>query len=371
MTAVVIPAAGEGKRTGLKENKMFFPLNGEPIIKRTVRAFLSHPLIDAVCVVCSKKDEERMKSILGNSVLYALGGQTRADSVYNGVKKVENSDKVLIHDGARPFVDRDTVTRVINAVSYGCCAVAGVKVYDTLKKINGDGLVEKTVDRDKYFRAQTPQGFMTAELLEAYEKATCEYTDDVQLYENIGKKVIAVDGSENNKKITTAEDLKSEPVFLTGIGYDVHKLAENRKLIIGGVEIPYEKGLLGHSDADVLLHAVCDALLGASGEGDIGKHFPDTDERYKGIDSTLLLKEVCGFIEEKGYKTVNVSAVVVAQKPKLAPFIEEMNDNIARILGLDRKRVNVAATTTEKLGFEGREEGISATATVMLAYYGK
>ncbi len=368
MTAVVIPAAGEGKRTGLKENKMFFPINGEPIIKKTVRIFLNHPLVDTVCVVCSEKDTERMKSILGDSVVYALGGKTRGESVYNGVEKVKNSQKVLIHDGARPFVDEDTVTRVINAVSAGCCAVAGVRVYDTLKTVNSEGFIEQTVDRDKYFRAQTPQGFMTEELLEVYGKT--EYTDDVQLYENIGKKVIAVDGNENNKKITTAEDLKSEPFFLTGIGYDVHKFAENRKLIIGGVEIPYEKGLLGHSDADVLLHAVCDALLGASGEGDIGKHFPDTDERYRGIDSILLLKEVRRLIEEKGFKTVNVSAVVVAQKPKLASYIDLMNENIAKALGIDKKRVNVAATTTEKLGFEGREEGISATATVMIACYG-
>lgn len=363
--AVVIPAAGEGKRTGLKENKMFFCLDGEPIIKKTVRAFLNHPLVDAVCVVCAEKDSERMQCILGTDVIYAVGGNTRGESVYAGLKKVEDFDRVLIHDGARPFVSDGVISRTAENIAPGVCAVAGIKVTDTLKMLEGDR-IKTTVDRNEFFRAQTPQGFMTKEIISLYESGKySDLTDDSQLFEKAGKQVKAVEGEEKNRKITTPEDVKGTPVFLTGIGYDVHRFSENRKLVLGGVEIPYEKGLLGHSDADVLLHAVCDAILGAAGEGDIGKHFPDTDERYRGIKSTVLLENVNGLIEEKGFRVVNVSAVIVAQKPKLLPYIAEMNENIARILKTNR--VNVAATTTEKLGFEGREEGISATATVLLS----
>ena len=362
--AVVIPAAGEGRRTGLKENKMFFCLDGEPIIKKTVWAFLNHPLVDTVCVVCAEKDFERMQSILGKSVVYAFGGSTREESVFAGLKEVADSDKVLIHDGARPFVSADVISRVTENTAPGVCAVAGVKVTDTLKTVEGDRIIS-TVDRNGYFRAQTPQGFMTKEIISLFENGNyADLTDDSQLFERAGKQVKAVEGEEKNRKITTPEDVGNTPVYLVGTGYDVHRFSENRKLVLGGVEIPYEKGLLGHSDADVLLHAVCDAILGAAGEGDIGKHFPDTDERYRGIKSTVLLENVNRLIAQKGFRVINVSAVVVAQKPKLLPYIAEMNANIARILNTNR--VNVAATTTEKLGFEGREEGISAMAVVLL-----
>lgn len=363
--AVVIPAAGEGRRTGLKENKLFYSLNGEPMIKTTVRAFLKHPVVDAVCVVCAKKDIERMRHILGKTVIYALGGNTREESVFSGLKEVEKFDRVLIHDGARPFVSADIISRVAESIAPGVCAVAGVGVTDTLKTVE-NGIIKSTVDRNKYFRAQTPQGFMTDEIISLFKQGKySDLTDDSQLFEKAGKRVIAVEGEEKNKKITTREDVAGMPIYLVGTGYDVHCLTEGRKLILGGVEIPYERGLLGHSDADVLLHAVCDAILGAAGEGDIGKHFPDTDEKYRGIKSTVLLENVNELINKKGFCVVNVSAVIVAQKPKLLPYIEQMNENIAGILKTDR--VNVAATTTERLGFEGREEGISATATVMLA----
>ena len=363
--AVVIPAAGEGKRTGLKENKVFYTLNGEPIIKTAVRAFLDHPLVDKVCVVCAKKDFERMHRIFDETVIYACGGSTREESVFAGLKQVENFEKVLVHDGARPFVSSNVISGVIENIAPGVCAVTGIRVTDTLKTVEGN-TVKQTVDRNKYFRAQTPQGFMTKEIISLFESGGyVDLTDDSQLFEKAGKQVIAVEGEEKNRKITTPEDVKGAPVYLTGVGYDVHRLETGRKLILGGVEIPYEKGLQGHSDADVLLHAVCDAILGAAGEGDIGKHFPDADAKYKGIKSTVLLENVNELIGLKGFRVVNVSAVIVAQKPKLLPYIEQMNENIARILNTEY--VNVAATTTEKLGFEGRGEGISAIANVMLA----
>ncbi len=368
MISVVIPAAGMGKRTGLKENKMFFRFSGKTIIEMTVEKFLEHPLIDRVCVVCGKDEIEKMRSLLGDKVEYAVGGATRGESVYNGLLKVKESDKVLIHDGARPYVDEQTVTNVIDGISEGVCALAGINVVDTLKQVDENGFTVGCPDREKFKRAQTPQGFMTDEIISAYETLN-DFTlsDDSQLFEKIGKKVKIVEGSPNNIKITTPEDLKTEKIYLSGVGYDVHQLTENRKLILGGVEIPYEKGLLGHSDADVLLHAICDAILGAAGLGDIGKHFPDSDDKYKGISSLLLLEHVNKLVSEKGYSVVNVSAIVVAQRPKLAPFISQMNEKIAKCLDIPTERVNVAATTTEKLGFEGRGEGISSTATVMLS----
>lgn len=367
MICALIAAAGAGTRTGLKENKIFFKPDNESIIEKTVKCFLNHKRIDGVYIICSENDRTRLKSIFGDTVNYVKGGKTRGESVFNGLKAIEDVfDIVLIHDGARPFVTEDIIDRVIDNIKSGQGSIAGVKVTDTIKETDENCLVASTPERTKLWAAQTPQGFLTKELLLAYEKAGTNMTDDGAVYEFAGNKVKMVNGAFSNKKITTGEDVKMEKVYLSGIGYDVHQLVENRPLIIGGVNIPYHRGLKGHSDADVLLHAIMDALLGAAGLGDIGKHFPDTDEKYKDIDSMLLFKHVMGLLEEKGFSVVNISAVVIAQKPKLKPYIEEMNKNIAQTAKLDLSRVNVAATTTEKLGFEGREEGISAQATVML-----
>ena len=367
MICALIAAAGSGTRTGLKENKIFFSPDGETVIEKTVNCFLKHNRIDGVCIICSKNDKARLESIFGKKVNYVEGGKTRGESVFNGLKAIEEQfDTVLVHDGARPFITEDIINRVIDNIKSGQGAIAGVKVTDTIKETDENLLVTATPLRSKLWAAQTPQGFLTKELVSAYEKAGTEMTDDGAVYEFAGNKVKMVEGAYSNKKITTREDVKMEKIYLSGIGYDVHQLIENRPLIIGGVNIPYDRGLKGHSDADVLLHAIMDALLGAAGLGDIGRHFPDTDEKYKGIDSKLLFKHVIGLLEEKGFSVVNISAIVIAQKPKLKPYIEEMNKNIAEIAKIELSRVNVAATTTEKLGFEGREEGISAQATVML-----
>ena len=367
MTCALIPAAGSGTRTGLKENKIFFCIDGVTVIEKTVNAFLRHPLVDGVCIICTEKDEEKLKSIFGENVLYARGGNSRSESVFNGLRKISGKfDKVLIHDGARPFIEEDTITAVINGITNGTGAVAGVKVTDTIKQIDENKTVIATPDRDTLWSAQTPQGFITDEIIHAYELAKGkDFTDDAAVFELLGK-VKMINGKYSNKKITTAEDVKGETVFLSGIGYDVHRLEQNRKLILGGVDIPYELGLLGHSDADVLVHAIMDAILGAAAMGDIGKHFPDTDERYRGISSLKLLSHVIALLKENGYTVSNVSAVVIAQKPKLAGYIDQMRKNIAEVIGISEQRVNIAATTTEHLGFEGRGEGISSTASVML-----
>ena len=367
MICALIPAAGSGSRTGLKENKIFFQLNGKTMIENTVERFLEHKSIDGVCLICAEKDFIRLNELFGDRVEYAFGGKTRGESVLNGLNKIKDRfDTVLVHDGARPFVTEDIIDRVIENVRCGQGAIAGVKVTDTVKETDDNSVVVSTPCREKLWAAQTPQGFFTKELISAYEKAGTELTDDGAVFEKAGNTVKMVEGSYANKKITTSEDVKMSNVFLSGIGYDVHALIEGRPLVIGGVKVPHEKGLMGHSDADVLVHAIMDALLGAAGLGDIGRHFPDTDEKYKGIDSMLLYSHVISLLKERGFEVVNISAIVVAQRPKLKPYIEEMRRNIAKASFLEIERVNVAATTTEHLGFEGREEGISAQATVML-----
>lgn len=368
MILALIAAAGTGSRTCLKENKIFFTLeDGKTVIEKTVNAFLNTKRIDKVCIVCAKNDLERLQTIFGDKVLYSLGGKTRGESVLKGLQQFNGQfTKVLVHDGARPYVTEDIINRVIDNIENGMGVIAGVKVTDTIKETNGDKIIVSTPLRDRLWSAQTPQGFNYDELLSAYNKAGTDLTDDGAVFESAGYQTKMVEGGYFNKKITTKEDVAMPKVFLSGIGFDVHQLVSDRALILGGVNIPYEKGLLGHSDADVLLHAVMDALLGAAGMGDIGKHFPDTDEKYKGISSMLLFRHVVELLKDNGFEIVNISAVVMAQRPKLKPYIDEMNKNISLNAGLDISRVNVAATTTEKLGFVGREEGISAQATVML-----
>ena len=367
MNAAIIAAAGSGSRTGLNENKIFFVLDGKEIIRHSVNAFLEHKDIDEVYLVCREDEKARLEGMFGESVKYVVGGSTRGESVLNGLKKIDKScEKVLIHDGARPFVSQKIISDVLENIESGIGAISGVRTLDTVKVTDGENTVVDTPPRKSLWNAQTPQGFMLDEIITAYEKFGTDMTDDGCVYEKAGFLVKMVEGEYSNKKITTPEDVKGAPVFLTGIGYDVHQLVKDRKLILGGVEIPHSLGLKGHSDADVLVHAIMDAILGAAGLGDIGKHFPDTDEKYKGADSMLLFEHVISLIRAQGLFVVNISAIVVAQKPKLAGYIDTMRANISVCAGVHISRVNVAATTTEHLGFEGREEGISAQATVML-----
>jgi 2-C-methyl-D-erythritol 4-phosphate cytidylyltransferase/2-C-methyl-D-erythritol 2,4-cyclodiphosphate synthase len=368
MIAALIAAAGTGSRTGLKENKIFFTLpEGETVIEKTVKAFKSSTRVDHIVIICSQNDKPRLVGIFGDTVEYVIGGNTRGSSVMNGLKAIKDRYRiVLVHDGARPYVTEEIINRVIDNVKEGQGAIAGIRVTDTVKEVNEKGIICNTPERDRLWAAQTPQGFFTNELLFAYEKAGTLLTDDGAVFENAGFLVKMVEGGYFNKKITTREDVELEKVYLSGIGYDVHQFVGDRPLVLGGVNVPSEMGLKGHSDADVLVHAVMDALLGAAGMGDIGKHFPDTDPKYKGISSMLLFKHVVELLKNNGFEIVNISAVVMAQAPKLSAHIQKMNENIASVAGIDVSRVNVAATTTEKLGFVGRLEGIASQATAML-----
>lgn len=369
MAGVLIAAAGTGSRTGLGENKIFFCINGQPMIRKTAEIFLKHPMVQGVTVVCAPKEEERIRSILGESVEYVSGGETRGESVFNGLKAIRKKyDAVLIHDAARPYVTPEIITRVLEAVVSGQGAAAGVPVTDTVKRCDAHRMVADTPPREQLWLAQTPQAFMLEEIFSAYLAAgEKNYTDDAAVFEAWGGKVQMVPGSYGNKKITTAEDVKMKrELFLSGIGFDVHRLIEGRPLILGGEVIPYRMGLDGHSDADVLVHSVMDALLGAAGLGDIGRYFPDTEERWRGVSSMELLDRVMQLLRENGFGVVNISAVISAQRPKLCEYLKKMAQNIAYAAGVPESRVNIAATTTEHLGFEGRGEGISARSVVML-----
>ena len=372
--SAVIVAAGASSRMKSDINKVFMNLNGTTVLRNTLEVFEATDIISEIILVVRNEDIAKAENeALGITKLKAIvkGGSDRQISVSNGVKEA-TKEMIAIHDGARPLVTSEEIIKVCKDAEFYGAATLATKVKDTIKVADNDGFVVSTPDRSTLRAIATPQVFFREAYLKALNKAENEnkfFTDDCQLIENDGGKVYLTEGEYTNIKITTPEDIKisnalkdkkEDNIMRIGHGYDVHKLVEGRKCIIGGVDIPFELGLLGHSDADVLLHAISDSLLGAAALGDIGKHFPDTDEKYKGADSLVLLKRVYELISEKGYKVVNIDATVIAQKPKLLPHINKMRENIANALETDIDNVNVKATTEEKLGFTGRLEGISA-----------
>lgn len=392
MNAAVIVAAGRGTRMGLDRNKVLCPLCGEPIIVRTVRAFAQSGLFDAgIVVVTSACDLSEMKRTLADACLSACalveGGADRQESVRRGILACDPAAEIIaIHDGARPLVTREVIARTIESAKRYGSGVASVALKDTVKRVDGQGCVIDTPRRDQLRAVQTPQTFDAALIRQAHERYKAggenglRATDDAMLAEWMGHTVRLTEGDVENIKLTTPEDMllagqvlirrgaakKEENPMRIGHGYDVHRLVEGRKLILCGVEIPHTLGLLGHSDADVAYHALMDALLGAAALGDIGRHFPDTDPQYKGADSGLLLDHVAQMLREKGYAAGNVDVTIIAQRPKLKDYIERMRANIAAHLGVGLDCVNVKATTTEKLGFEGEGLGISAHAVACI-----
>lgn len=373
--AVIIAAAGKGERVGGPLPKQFLDIGGEPMLARTLRCFAEADEADEIFIVTGAEYTERCRRLAdayapGRVRTVVPGGRERQDSVYNALKAVAaecpEAEYVLIHDGARPFVTEKVIEDVLEAVCDRGAAVACVPMKDSLRMLSDDGS-SRAVDRSGYVAVQTPQGFRTDVIMRAYDMAFAEGfygTDDAVLVERSGHPVAVVTGDYANIKITTREDMPME--IRTGTGFDVHAFAEGRRLVLGGVEIPWDRGLDGHSDADVLIHALMDALLGAAALGDIGLHFPDTDEKYRGISSLRLLQNVRALLAENGYSVVNADVTVMAQRPKIRPHIEAMRDNIAEALGIDRDRINIKGTTTERLGFVGREEGIAAEAVCSL-----
>lgn len=361
----IIVAAGKGTRMGGEVPKTLINLNGKPCILRTAEGLL--PFSEKLIVVIRPQEEAAFKEALKHLPLtFVYGGDTRRQSVERGLNQVEDDcDIVLIHDGARPIVNPEMVKSLVEAASQTGAAIPAVKVTDTLKRKENKHL--ETVDRDNLYAVQTPQAFRRETIIQAYQNCADDLTDDAGLVEKMGAEVTLVKGDKTNMKLTTQEDIGLARLYTkdwqrVGMGYDVHRLVTGRKLILCGVEVPYEKGLDGHSDADVCLHALMDAMLGAAALGDIGAHFPNTDGQYKGISSLVLTQKVQELLANKGYFTYNVDITVMAQKPKLLPYIQAMRDNVARALKLPTDRVSVKATTTEGLGFVGRGEGIACMA---------
>lgn len=363
-TDVILACGGSGSRTGLPYNKLFADLGGITVIEKTVSAFMRDD-VNRIIVSCAEKDESALKKLFDGyekEIVFVRGGATRGQSVRNALLACV-SQFVAIHDGARPFVSAKVIDDAFSTAEAQGSAVVCVPVTDSLRMIR-DGSSE-AVDRSAYYAVQTPQVFETDKIGRAYEEAEKDgfaATDDAAVYERYIGKVAISPGDPANKKITTASDLQAyvPQGFRVGTGWDTHALAEGRKLVLGGVTVPHYKGLVGHSDADVLVHAVMDAVLGALGRRDIGKLFPDTDPAYKGADSMKLLAEVVRLMKDDGFALNNLSAVIMAQKPRLSPFIPQMAQNLADAFGSPLPTLNVAATTTEKLGMTGREEGISA-----------
>ena len=382
---VIIPAAGFGSRMGTDIPKQFLDLAGEPILIRTLRVFLCHPAIHNVVVALPAEHLESGKkqlfaafsTELQHRLIVTCGGDTRQHSVYNGLMALPSSIQgVLVHDGARPMLSADVIDRCITGIKKHGAVIAAVPVKDTLKEVDGSRVV-RTVDRDRLWQAQTPQAMQRQLLEQAYghaEKTGFTGTDEASLLEHAGIAVAVVEGSEQNIKITRPEDLaiasgllqKEKTMLKIGHGFDAHRLVEQRKLILGGVDIPYHLGLAGHSDADVLTHALMDAILGALGAGDIGRHFPDTAEEYRGADSLKLLARVMELAREQQLQLGNADITIICQKPRLADHLPTMRANLAAVCNTDKSRINIKATTTEKMGFAGRGEGISAHAVVLM-----
>lgn len=379
--SAIIAAAGSSSRMG--RDKMLISLLGKSVIAHTVSVFKETGFFDEIIIVSSEQNipvfyDEMEKTGLLESVSIIGGGSTRGESSLCGINAAK-SEYVMIHDGARPLVTKEIIENTLAACIKSGCAAAGVKPKDTIKTVTSKGAIESTVPRETAVLIQTPQAFLRESIKAAYEKFGLNETDDCALMEKMGASIEIVEGSYENIKLTTREDVLTAQSILKsrtgkgadlsmriGTGFDTHRLAEGRPLIIGGVNIPYEKGLLGHSDADVLVHAVIDALFGAAALGDIGAHFPDTDEKYKGADSLVLLGEASRLVREAGYEIGNIDTTLIVQKPKMAPFIDAMRENLARAMGIDVAFVSIKAKTNENMGFTGRGEGIEARAAALI-----
>ncbi|MDA8230126.1 MAG: bifunctional 2-C-methyl-D-erythritol 4-phosphate cytidylyltransferase/2-C-methyl-D-erythritol 2,4-cyclodiphosphate synthase [Magnetospirillum sp.] len=370
----LVVAAGRGRRFGGDIPKQYLDLAGRAVLRHSLAALAANPQIAAVRAVIHPDDRPLYDgAAAGLGLLDPVpGGENRQDSVRLGLESLAGQapDVVLIHDGARPFADAGIAARVIAALDRHAGAIPAVPVADTLKR-GADGLIAGTVDRAGLWRAQTPQGFRYADILAAHRAvAGEELTDDAAVLERAGLPVALVMGTEENVKITTAADLDrargafaGPGEFRTGSGYDVHKFAKGSGVWLCGVEIPHDAALEGHSDADVALHALTDAVLGAIAAGDIGHHFPPSDARWKGAPSHLFLAHAAGLVAGLGGRIVSVDVTIICERPKVGPHRAAMQARLAEILGIRQDRVSVKATTTEGLGFTGRREGIAAQAT--------
>ena len=369
--AVIIVAAGRGTRAGEGLPKQWRDLAGEPVLKRTLRAFEN---VGRIVLVLHPDDMLRGMDLTGGRVTLVAGGQTRDESVRNALEMLAGSDvsRVLIHDGARPFASRALIGRVLAALEHAPAAAPALAVTDALWR-GAEARVTGLQSREGLYRAQTPQGFHFPAILAAHRAHPGGAADDVEVARAAGLDVTIVEGEEENIKLTFAEDFRRGAAILgggmdvrMGNGYDVHAFTEGDHVMLCGVRVPHSRALLGHSDADVGMHALTDAIYGALAEGDIGRHFPPSDPQWKGAASEIFLAHAGRLAADRGYRISNADVTLVCERPKIGPHALAMAAELARILDLAADRISVKATTSERLGFTGREEGIAALATVTL-----
>lgn len=363
----IICAAGKGLRAGFEKNKLLVPFESSCALEKTIRAF-DFPLIDEIVITANEEDFAEISALAGafEKTKVVLGGATRTLSVYNALKET-TAELVLIHDGARPFVSRETIENCVQSVKAFGSGICAIPCSDTIAVCDG-GVINSVPDRTRLQQIQTPQGFFRENLLYAYERAIESgetFTDDSSVFERYCGKPRLCAGARENIKLTYAEDFR--PTARCGFGVDTHAFGKEQDyIVLAGVKIPSESGLIAHSDGDVLVHALMDAILSAAGLRDIGYYFPDTDEKWKNASSMGMLSRVMEIINEKGYLVQNVSIAIQAEKPRLAKYIDEMKNALASALKIDPSAVGISAGTNEGLGYIGEGKGITVNAYVLL-----
>ncbi|MFZ2998538.1 bifunctional 2-C-methyl-D-erythritol 4-phosphate cytidylyltransferase/2-C-methyl-D-erythritol 2,4-cyclodiphosphate synthase [Sphingobium sp.] len=379
-TVALLVAAGVGSRAGTGLPKQFRSVGGQAILAHAFDALSAHAGVDAIFVVLGSNQEAQAKALLGDRPISAMveGADTRRGSVLAGLEAIEAAggcDRILVHDAARPFLPASVVDRLLTALETAKGAIPVLPVADTL--VRGiEGTMGQGVSRDRLFRVQTPQAFDFDRLLAAHRAWDCsrEATDDAQILRSFGEDVALVTGDERLEKLTYPQDFAraeaqwaASRTVRVGMGYDVHRLAAQEELWLGGVLIPHDRGLVGHSDADVALHAIVDAILGALAEGDIGNHFPPSDPKWRGASSDRFLAYACERVSARGGRIDHIDLTIICEAPKIGPHRDAMRARIAQIMAVPTDRVSVKATTTERLGFAGRGEGIAAQAVATLS----
>jgi 2-C-methyl-D-erythritol 4-phosphate cytidylyltransferase/2-C-methyl-D-erythritol 2,4-cyclodiphosphate synthase len=398
MNIAIIPAAGSGARFGGERPKQFVEIGGVPIIIHTLRRFDACQDIDAIIVALAPAEAGSFQALLQSAGLRkpirtVTGGAERSESIANAlvVAGEWQPELIAVHDAVRPFVTPAQISTVLARARETGAAILALPSTDTIKEVE-NGLIQRTIDRRRIYRAQTPQAFRYELLLRANEEARVRgmrpamATDDSLLLEQLGLPVAVVEGSAHNIKITTPDDLSqavgimelmepgspaiavtaTQSAIRAGLGYDIHRLVEDRNLILGGIEIPHDRGLLGHSDGDSLIHAITDALLGAAGLGDIGTHFPDRDPQWEDADSSQFLRLAGGLLNQHGYKIINIDATILAERPKMMPYIPLMKTRLAEVMAIDPSQINIKAKTNEGLDAIGRGEAIAAQAIALI-----
>lgn len=364
---LIVLCAGNSTRFEHKTKKQWLRIGDEPLWLNVTKRLASFSSFDKIIVASHEKELNYMKNFT-DDFIFVKGGETRQQSIHNCLELV-TSKYVMISDVARACIPKSVIDTLLKEKDNASCIVPALSVTDTVIYEN------KTINRDNVKLIQTPQ-LSNTQILKTALNTNIEFTDESSAIKNINETIKYIKGSNESKKLTLGNELDDLPClkgvsnnFFTGTGFDIHAFEDKKEMFLGGVKLPYEYGFKAHSDGDVLIHSVIDALLGACGAGDIGEFFPDTDEKYKGIDSKILLDEIVTFVNNVGYEIVNIDLTIIAQKPKINPFKNEIKSSMAKLLGIDKQFINIKATTAEKLGFIGRAEGVAVQSIATLKYY--